>query len=117
MKNYLKYNALIAEKELKGKMFLEQLNKEYDIKLKEFDFKFSKEIIEGLGFKEVGFYGAGNEYVYEKNGKKICVYRDFGYVCLRSMSAIGRIEIYDSEELEDYANGIIYKDFKFYCYY
>jgi len=112
MKNYEKLIELIKRKDAEITLIREK----YVPLFEELKCDFSIEEIEKRGWKAIGFYGAGNEFVYEKNGKKVCVLRgDWCRVLLRDN--IKTYPIYDYEHLEDYANGIVYSEVKFYCYY
>ncbi len=110
MKNYEKLLSLIKDRDLA----VSKIEEEYKPKFAEFDCAFSKEGIEGAGWKKVGFYAAAVEDIYEKNGKKIGVYRDYCRILVRDITQCW--PIYDYEHLEDYSLGLVYSDVVFYYY-
>jgi hypothetical protein len=114
MKNYEKLKKLLDKREIELREAESIIINKYKEQIESnpaFIYKFSLDQIEGLGFKKVGFYSAGYEYLYEKNGKKICVGASEHWIRLRGIPKV--VSILDMEELEDYANGLIYQDFKF----
>ena len=116
MKAYEKRKKLLTDRAVEVKIATDDIDRKYDHKLKEFNEVITMDDIKELGFVKVGFYGAGNEYVMEKNGKRICVGAGENMWVLLRGEARGNYNFYNREELKDYADGIILNDYKFYCY-